>query len=133
MASENVNVPAVKSTFKQKVFSFFGYNKEIIKEWAENSSIHGIPHAVAAKSTLATLIWIIIFIVCFIIFLVLFLKSLFEYLSFPTIVTLESRDDEMDFPAVTFCHSSPYSLKKIQNSQYKSLANVIQAYNLLNN
>uniref|UniRef100_A0A0N4ZY78 Ovule protein n=1 Tax=Parastrongyloides trichosuri TaxID=131310 RepID=A0A0N4ZY78_PARTI len=95
----DVNVPVSKPNGKTKVTNFFKRNKDVIKEWAEISSIHGIPHAAAAGTTIATV----------------------------------SRYDEMDFPAVTVCHSSPYSAKKIGNSDHVYLKNVIQAYKSLNN
>lgn len=94
-------------------------NKEIIKDWAEVSSIHGVPHIAAAKTKFVKCIWISILIFCFTIFMILFLNGLVEYLGYPTVVNFESRSDEIDFPAVTFCHASPYSMKKIENSQYK--------------
>ncbi|CEF61233.1 Hypothetical protein SRAE_0000036000 [Strongyloides ratti] len=94
-SSTNVNVPVTKTNFKQKIVNYFRNNKEIIEEWAQVSSIHGIPHAADAKTT-------------------------------------KSRFDDVDFPAITFCHSSPYSVKKILDSQYDDLKKVIMAYNLLN-
>ncbi|CAJ0602758.1 unnamed protein product [Cylicocyclus nassatus] len=88
--------------------------REAIRDWADSSSCHGIPHMAQASTCLAAVLWSVILAFCAVGFVFLFTDTLRQYLRFDKVVELNLGLESSMFPSITFCNVNPYKRSKIE-------------------
>ena len=75
-----------------------------VRDFLEGSTIHGLVHISAAKSTKERLAWVAIVVVCFAIAISMITSSYKEWQESPVSTTITTHPiTELDFPTVTVC------------------------------
>ena len=76
----------------------------LIQEFLENSTIHGLVHISTAKSRLARAAWFAIVVACFAMAIMMITTSYKEWQESPVSTTITTHTiEELDFPSVTVC------------------------------
>ena len=94
----------------------FEIYKEILKEFAEHTSTHGLGNLCRTKSKYIRVLWILCFLVCFGYCFYQLVLSVLDYLSYRTISKYELLNEiPMVFPAIDICLLNAYDGIKISN------------------
>ena len=82
--------------------------RSIIREFALNTSTHGIPRIARGRSKHNRLFWTVSLLIFTGVMLYFITTSIQEYLQYPTQTLVSIKEDwEQTFPAVTICNYSP--------------------------
>ncbi|XP_035694516.1 degenerin deg-1-like [Branchiostoma floridae] len=79
----------------------------------EETTAHGIPKTVTAKSRFRRIVWGIIFLASFAYFLYNFSLMLQRYFSYPVTTSIDIKFASLPFPAVTVCNLNPVRASKL--------------------
>jgi hypothetical protein len=104
--------------------SWIGRFKEILKDFADSTTCHGIGSIGRSTSTFFKILWTIV-VATFMIIMFIQLSQLFKkYYSYPKSTTIEVGSGTLDFPSVTVCNINSMRKSVIANSsdpEYKNL------------
>ena len=95
----------------------------ILRDLAENSSLHGIPKTVTSKQRPVQVLWCLLFLATFAVFALQLYQLFSAYYSWPIQTSISLKFSPLAFPAVTFCNMNPVKLSQIDN--YPTLKEVI--------
>ncbi|XP_072049118.1 acid-sensing ion channel 1B-like [Amphiura filiformis] len=106
---------------------------DLEKEFAENTSLHGIARIFQSAGVTLKLIWSAIFLAAFGLFIWQFTERITAYLKFDynTLVEVEHRS-ELTFPAVTICNYNRFYNSRISEEYRKYLDRVLKFADTLN-
>ncbi|XP_070563558.1 uncharacterized protein [Ptychodera flava] len=108
-----------KSTNPIKKSRVYRKLASLTREFASNTTWHGLPRICAAKTTLAMSIWAIVCAATLGLFLYQGSGMLSRYFSFPIEVSItEVPNSEMLFPAVTVCNTNKLRASALEKSKY---------------
>jgi len=79
----------------------------ILRNFAGQTSLHGVPKIIAARSTASRCIWTLICLTSSLIFVVQITDVVRRYLSYPTKVNIEVDAIPVPFPDVSVCNMRP--------------------------
>jgi hypothetical protein len=77
---------------------------KITKEFAANTTLHGVPQAIRAKSTEVKLFWTIMFILAICVFCFQATQLLIKYYQYPTKISFNIVQSSAVFPSVSLCN-----------------------------
>ena len=95
----------------------------ILRDLAENSSLHGIPKTVSSKQKPVQVLWCLLFLATFTVFGLQLYQLFSAYYSWPVQTAVSLKFSALQYPAVTFCNMNPVKLSQIDT--YPSLKEVI--------
>lgn len=90
----------------------------ILRDLAENSSVHGIPKTVSSKQKPVKVLWCLLFLGTFAVFGLQIYNLFSAYYSFPVQTAVSLKFSALRFPAVTFCNMNPVKLSQINKYPY---------------
>ncbi|XP_070574535.1 uncharacterized protein [Ptychodera flava] len=98
--------------------------RNIVKEFGNRTSCHGLPRILGAKSLIGRILWLIIFVGLCSLFFYQLHALVVLYLNFDVAVRIEmGTAKSLNFPAVTLCNTNKLRLSEIEQSEeHKSLA-----------
>lgn len=104
---------------------------DLIREWAEVTSFHGIPNIARSKFIVSKIIWLFVFAIALAFSIFSIITQFVDYYSRSVLTTIEMTEDSMiTFPAVTLCNLNPFSTFEAIEFVKKSPLNLSQAANL---
>ena len=98
--------------------------KEIFKEWAESTEIHGIKNILSAKSNILRMIWISCFFASFGYCIYQITDSFLKYFDFDVISNYNYQFEvPTEFPTVDICNLNPYDGNQLRQltSRFNSI------------
>ena len=105
--------------------------KELLKEFAENSTTHGLGNMYRTKSKFIRVLWVLCFLTSFAYCFVQLVYSVLDYLSYPTSIKYNIINEiPMLFPAVDVCVLNAYDANKVityieeLKSKYPNISNL---------
>ncbi|XP_064625180.1 amiloride-sensitive sodium channel subunit beta-like [Lineus longissimus] len=102
--------------------------KQILKDFADNTSCHGIGSIGRSTSTFFKILWTIIVSTFTIIMLIQLTLLVKKYYSYPTRTVIEVGSGTLDFPSVTVCNINSIRKSAIEESTDPEYANLRKLY-----
>lgn len=98
---------------------------ETIKNWLENSSSHGIRRICRSKSVFSRYFWLLIFLVFTALMIIFIHQTVQKFIEHPTTIRLTVRQyqDEINYPAITFCKEKRIFVESLMNFLFSSNEN----------
>ncbi|XP_071965394.1 epithelial sodium channel subunit alpha-like [Antedon mediterranea] len=99
--------------------------KEIIEDFGNNTTAHGIPRIITATSLLPKLFWTVLCLVAFSFFAYQSIEILEEYRSYPTTTKLELiPKSKVSFPSVTICNMNRLRRSALTGTRFEELVDI---------
>jgi hypothetical protein len=109
-----------KKNIKKKLTQKLTQTKSVFLEWSQSVTYHCFPKIFKEKTRfLMRFIWTLIFLTFSGLTCYILINNVISYYQFSVVSTIQVvSESESVFPAVTICHSNPYTTKYAQNLTY---------------
>ncbi|CAI4221198.1 unnamed protein product [Auanema sp. JU1783] len=103
---------------------------QIFCDFANWSTVCGVPHIANAQTKLSRFFWSFIFICLVAVFGYQLFTMIVKFFKFPVMVTTDIFFQEQNFPVVTVCNFNPYKFAEVNsNSKFSRIKDLMSAYN----
>ncbi|KAL6730601.1 hypothetical protein Aduo_001563 [Ancylostoma duodenale] len=104
---------------------------QILKDFANWSTVCGVPHIANAETKRWRFFWSAVFICMVSMFIYQLYMMISKFIQFPVGVNTEIFFEEQPFPVVTVCNSNPYKFSVISNdSKFKKILKLMDTYEM---
>ncbi|RCN44560.1 hypothetical protein ANCCAN_09448 [Ancylostoma caninum] len=104
---------------------------QILKDFANWSTVCGVPHIANAETKRWRFFWSVVFICMVSMFMYQLYMMISKFIRFPVGVETEIFFEEQPFPVVTVCNSNPYKSSVISsNSKFKKIQKLMDTYEM---
>ncbi|CAD5214737.1 unnamed protein product [Bursaphelenchus xylophilus] len=93
----------------------------ILRDFAQWTSTHAVPHMAMADKVWIFLFWTVVFIAYLIIMIFFIYTSIVKFLDYPTDLTSRLFSAKQTFPCITICNQNPWKLSNVQGTPLENL------------